>query len=421
MKRIGPLIVCVMLAYPATSANAGPALDQAVQAAGRDYRPPEVPKPTCVANCGGVSGTARGASGTVSRAVTKSPSYGYKPSMVVGAAVFGSLLEGLLMSPAESAPDPEVLRRQEEARRQAEEEAKRRAEEERIRHEHLLGSLKSLPLSRAFSATPGTQGTTDLGLTSLRSLDAPDADGSAISGPLEGPAEKLRSEASLGWDTAAADTRFAIRWQPLPLSKSAALPVARPLCQNKHCVWPGDAGSKVASLSKPKGSTQALDRDAVVQLLRKPGANALSADEAIIAGLMERIPNSPEVAGRYVIVERLKRFSGKAAKELIWVIVARLLEEKGGTLGKGLTLMRDVHELATTDMQDAIAVAGWLGSTATENPPEITSPEEAAVPFLNRALGTSTVFGDKAAEYASAAVDATQLANKMLALWKEAQ
>lgn len=412
MKRIGALLVCSTLAGLAAPAFAG-ALDQAITAnRGALPAPPPVPKPVCVANCGG-------AARTLSRSATKSPSYGYKPSVAIGAAIFGSLLEDILFSPTDSAPDPEVLRRQEEARRLAEEEAARRAEEERVRHEHLLGSLKTLPLSRSFSATPGTQGTTELGLTALRSLDPPTGTGVAVDNRLNGEAEKLRSEASLGWDTA--DTRFAVRWQPLPLTKSASLPLARPLCQNKHCAWPTDTGAKVPHLAKPKGTTHVLDRDAVVQLLRQPGKSDLSPEAALIAGLMARTPDQPGISGRYVISESLKKFSGKAGKELIWVIVARILEEKGGTLGKGITLMRDVYDLASTDMQDAIKVAEWLGSTSTDAPPEITSPEEAAIPFLNRALGASDVFGKNAADYASAGVDATQLANKMLSLWRNSQ
>ncbi len=415
MKRLRPLLGCALLVCPAMSAWAG-ALDQAGQWAGPNYRPPTVPTPraVCVANCGTTSQTVPRTT------TTKAPSYGYKPSMAVGAAVFGSLLESVLFAPAESAPDPEVLRRQEEERRQAEEEARRRTEEERIRHERLLASLKSFPLSRSFSATPGTQGTTELGLTALRSLDSPTETGNAVKSPLDGDAEKLRSEASLGWDTAA-DTRFAVRWQPFPLEKTATMPITRPLCQNQRCAWPADPGSKVPPIAKQKTTSHVLDGNAVVQFLRKPGAGGLTPDAALIAGLMTRDPDPPGLVGRYVINERLKKFSRAAAKELVWVFVARLLEEKGGTLGKGITLMRDVHELATTDMKDAIAAAGWLGSANLEDPPEITSPEEAAVPFLNRALGTSTVFGTGAANYVSAGIDATQLANKMLSLWKEAQ
>ena len=405
MRRISTLVVCTTLACLALPALAQSALGQAA-AAGRSYTPPPVSKPVCVAYCGGSTRTAP-------RTTTKLPSYGYKPSMAIGAAVFGSLLEELLS--ADSAPDPEVLRRQEEERRQAEVEAQRRAEEERVRHEHLLASLKSLPLARSFTATPGTQGTTELGLTALRSLDAPTTAGSTAADALDGTAEKLRSDASLGWDTA--ETRFAVRWQPLPLAKLATLPLIRPLCQDQRCTWPVDAGSKIARLAQPRSATHSLDRDAVVQLLRKPGNAGLSPEAALIAGLMARIPETPGASGRYVISERLKQFSSNAAKELIWVIVARGLEESG-TLGKGITLMRDVYDLASTDMQDAIAVAGWLGSASTDAPPEITSPEEAAIPFLNRALGTSEVFGKNAAEYASAGIDASQLANKLLSLWR---
>ena len=405
MRRLGALVLATTLACLAEPALAQSALGQAAEA-GRAGTPPPVGKPVCVAYCGGTTQSAP-------HTTTKLPSYGYKPSMAIGAAVFGSLLDELLST--DSAPDPEVLRRQEEERRQAEAEAQRRAEEERIRHDHLLASLKSLPLARSFSATPGTQGTTELGLTALRSLDAPAAAGSTTTDPLDGAAEKLRSDASLGWDTA--DTRFAVRWQPLPLAKSATLPLARQLCRGQQCAWPVDAGDKIARLAPPKGATHSLDREAIVQLLRKPGNAGLTPEAALIAGLMARVPETPGASGRYVISEQLKQFSGNAAKELIWVIVARGLEETG-TLGKGITLMRDVYDLASTDMQDAISAAGWLGSASTDAPPEITSPEEASIPFLNRALGTSEVFGKGAAEYASAGIDASQLANKLLSLWR---
>ncbi len=415
MKQRSLVFACCLLGCAANAAWAG-ALDQARGWADPNYRPGNIPTPTfkCVENCGTPS------TKTLPRTTTKRvPSYGYKPAMSVGVAVFGSLLESVLFSPP-SGPSPAELQRQEEARRQAEEEARLRAEEERIRHEQLLSSLKSLPLSRSFSASPSVQGTTELGLTALSSLDAPGDLGQAIRGPLDGDAEKLRSEAAKGWDTAA-DTRFAVRWQPLPLSKTASMPSARALCQQKQCSWPSEPGHKLPSISKQKDSKRVLGRDEVVQLLRKPSAAGLAPDAALITGLMTRDPDPPGLLARYLMDERLKKFAREAGKELLWVFVARLLDEKGGTLGKGITLMRDVNELATTDMKDAIKVAGWLGSSNLENPPEITSPEEASIPFLNRALGTSTVFSEGAANYVSAGIDATQLANKLLSLWKEAQ
>lgn len=418
MKLRNLFFASCLLGCSANVAWAG-ALDQATGWADPSYRPGNIPTPTfkCVENCG--TGTSTKTPSPRTTTVKRSPSYGYKPSMAVGAAVFGSLLESVLFAPP-SGPSPAELRRQEEARRQAEEEARLRAEEERLRHEHLLASLKSLPLTRSFTATQSAQGTTELGLTALNALDSPGALANSIRGPLDGAAEKLRSEASLGWDTAA-DTRFAVRWQPLPLSKSATIPFSRALCQQKQCSWPSEPGNKLPSISKQKDSKHVLGRDEVVQLLRKPSAAGLAPDAALITGLMTRDPDPPGLLARYLMDERLKKFAREAGKELLWVFVARLLDEKGGTLGKGITLMRDVNELATTDMKDAISVAGWLGSSNLENPPEITSPEEASIPFLNRALGTSTVFGEGAANYVSAGIDATQLANKLLSLWKEAQ
>lgn len=342
------------------------------------------------------------------------PTYGYNPSVAVGAALFGSLLQEVLFAPAPSGPDPETLRRQEEARQRAEAEALRRAAEEQARHERAMTSLKSLLLPRNFSATPGEQTTTGSGLKALESLDT----ATEVSGPLDGNLEKLRAEASAGWDTP--DTRFAIRWQPMPLSAVTAPSVVRPLCQGGRCAWPQDTGSSLPRLDSRPARHHPLDQAAVVRLLRRPDAATGDARSALVAGLMAGAPDTPGVAGRYLLDRRLLDFAGAAGKELLWVITAQILDASG-PLGKGITLTHDVYELAKTDMEDAIKVAGWLGSASSAPPPSITSPEEAALPFLNRALGESKLFGETAAEYAAAGVDASQLANRLLALWRESR
>ncbi len=48
--------------------------------------------------------------------------------------------------------------------------------------------------------------------------------------------------------------------------------------------------------------------------------------------------------------------------------------------------MKDVHDLATNDMEDANKVALWLGSTQIDQPPEITSLANDAKPFLIRGI-----------------------------------
>lgn len=403
-------------------AGAG-ALDEAIGQAGPNYRPSNIPEPKfeCVGNCSGGTGSSgrAGSSGSVRTPKAPRQKYGYNPSAAVGVAVFGSLLEGILFSDTSpQAPDPETLRRQEEARQQAEAEARRRAEEEQARHQRLLSSLRSLQLPRPYSATPGEQGTTGSGLTALEALDAPVTATAPIAGPLDGELEKLRADASRGWDTA--DTRFAVRWQPLPLAGPASLPVVQRLCQDGRCAWPEDPGMQVPKIDSAPAARHALDQGAVVKLLRQPGAGSGDPRSALIAGLLARPNNNPGVIGQYVLDERLQKFAKGSGKELLWVFAAQLLESTG-TVGKGITLMHDVYELASNDMNDAIKVAGWLGSTTSEPPPSITSPEEAALPYLTKSLGASSALGEKAAEYAAAGIDAGQLASRLLSLWRGGQ
>lgn len=417
MRFSAAALILAPLGLFSGSAGAG-ALDQAVGAAGPNYRPSNIPVPKfeCVGNCssGGTNGSAR---------VPKAPQqkYGYNPSAAIGAAVFGSLLEEILFSDNSApAPDPETLRLQEEARQQAEAEARRRAEEEQARHQRLLSSLRSLQLPRPYSATPGEQETTGSGLTALEALDAPQTATAPGAGPLDGELEKLRADASRGWDTA--DTRFAVRWQPLPLAGPASLPVVQPLCQGGRCAWPADPGVQLPSIGSAAAGRHTLDQGAVVKLLRQSGAQQQSGDprSALIAGLLSRPGDNPAVIGQYVLDERLQKFAKASGKELLWVFAAQLLESSG-TLGKGITLTKDVYELASNDMTDAIKVAGWLGSTSNEAPPSITSAEEAAMPFLIKSLGASKALGEKAAEYASVGLDAGQLASRLLSLWRGGQ
>lgn len=417
MRLSAAALILAPLGLGSGSAGAG-ALDQAVGAAGPDYRPSNIPVPKfeCVGNC-----SSGGSGSSASARIPKAPrqKYGYNPAAAVGAAVFGSLLEEILFSDNSApAPDPETLRLQEEARQQAEAEARRRAEEEQARHQRLLSSLRSLQLPRPYSATPGEQGTTGSGLTALEALDAPLAVTAPVAGPLDGELEKLRADASRGWDTA--DTRFAVRWQPLPLAGPASLPVVQSLCQGGRCAWPADPGVQVPTIGSSPAARHALDQGAVVKLLRQPGAAGSDPRSALIAGLLSRPGGNPAVIGQYVLDERLQKFAKASGKELLWVFAAQLLESSG-TLGKGITLTKDVYELASNDMTDAIKVAGWLGSTSSEPPPSITSPEEAAMPFLIKSLGASSALGEQATEYVTAGLDAGQLASRLLSLWRGGQ
>lgn len=418
MRLSAAALILAPLGILSGSAGAG-ALDDAVDAAGPNYRPSNIPVPKfeCVGNC-----SSGGAGSSASAKIPKAPrqKYGYNPAAAVGAAVFGSLLEEILFSDNSApAPDPETLRLQEEARQQAEAEARRRAEEEQARHQRLLSSLRSLQLPRPYSATPSDQGSTGSGLTALEALDAPLTATAPVAGPLDGELEKLRADASRGWDTA--DTRFAVRWQPLPLAGPASRPVVQPLCQGGRCAWPDDPGVQVPTIASSPAARHPLDQGAVVKLLRQPGgAGGTDPRSALIAGLLSRPGGNPAVIGQYVLDERLQKFAKASGKELLWVFAAQLLESSG-TLGKGITLTKDVYELASNDMTDAIKVAGWLGSTSSEAPPSITSPEEAATPFLIKSLGASSALGEKATEYVTTGLDAGQLASRLLSLWRGGQ
>lgn len=379
---------------------------------------PDVPPPTCVAFCG------PGPSGRVSAPRASVPrSYGYNPSLDVGGAIFGSLLSSVLFAPERpSGPSPDELRRQEEERRRAEAEAKKRAAEEKIRHERLVASLKSVPLPKPYSAEPGTQGTTEIQLKSLATLQAvarPYAEGA------DGDLEKLRSEASLGFDSAAAaDMRFAIRFQPMPVAQTAYQPVYQPFCQNRQCAWPSDTASAIPKVKASAAGKTTLGREEIVRLLREPSAKGKDAGTALINGIMAGAVVPETAQGRYVIDERLKRFSINAGKELaktwFWMYVAKFFED-AKTVQQGIDLMHKVYELAEQDMKDAAKVAAWLGSAQTDGAPEVTSVEDASLPFVQSAIDASPMFSAQATSLVSTGIDVHSLASKLKSLWEKGE
>lgn len=420
-RSAAKLLGFALLAAWYGASYAGSAINDLVRAAGGGAGSvPNVPSPTCVANCGPYpSGKVSVPRSSVSR------SYGYNPSLDIGSAVLGSLLSSVLFAPEQpSGPSPEELRRQEEARRKAEAEARKRAAEEQARHKRLVASLKSVPLPRTYSAEPGAQGTTDIQLKSLSTLQAMAEPSAHIK---DGDLEKLRSDASLGFDTAsAADMRFAIRFQPMPVSQTAFQPVYRPFCQNRQCTWPADPGSALprVRVSASAGGATTLGQDDIVRMLSAPGAKGKDAGTVLINGIMTGGADAQAVQGRYVIDERLKRFSTNAGKELaktwFWLYVAQVFDE-AKTVQRGIDLIHKVYELADQDMNDAIKAAKWLGSDQIDGAPELTSVEDASLPFVQSALDASPVFGGQVTSLVTTGIDAHSLAFKLKSLWEKGE
>lgn len=395
---------------------AGSAYDQLLeQAGGAAPNVPAVSAPQCVGNCGSVPRASAPRTSTTR-------SYGYNPAVDIGATIFGSILESVLFAPEPSSgPDPATLRRQEEARKKAEAEAKRRAAEEEARHQRLMASLKSMPLPEHYTAVPGAQGTTEIKLKSLSALE--DVQGAQPGTDSDDP-EQLRADASLGWDTAApVDTRFAIRFQPMPVSSAPLQPAYHAFCQNKSCSWPTDTGATLPAVTLQKGGTQVLGQDGIVKLLRQSSMKSGYIGAAVIGGIMADAPGA-DGTGRYILDERLKRFSVSAGKELakewFWLLTARLLENER-TVQEGLDLTHKVYELANQDMTDAIKAANWLGSSQTDNLPDITTLPDASMPFLQSALDGTTVFGESATQLASAGIETHGLASNLKSLWEHGE
>ena len=68
--------------------------------------------------------------------------------------------------------------------------------------------------------------------------------------------------------------------------------------------------------------------------------------------------------------------------------------------GEKLALIKEVHDLANNDMEDANKEALWLGSSRIDQPPEITSLADDAKPFLIRGISAQESY-EKLAEVVS--------------------
>lgn len=319
-------------------------------------------------------------------------------SAVVGATIFGALLEGLLFdAPDSNQPSAETLRLQAEQQRQAQEEADRKAKEQKIQHKNLMGSFKSTPST---STTTDAVSTSPLAFKTANVQDAPKIDTSSD--------EALRESASRPFDGAARQMTFSNYWRPVNLSKTPlSIPKPTLLCQNKQCTWPTKTNSVITTLPKAQVHTKPVN-------LSKLGNPSAPNPKEFIYFIL----NNPEKnnAQNYLILNRLSYLTREVGKELLSSIAMKILEST--PLGEKLSLIKDVHDLTVNNMEDAQKVAAWLGSTRLDNPPEITSLSDAAKPFLFKAMSTSESF-EKLSSLMSDTDEVFGMSQKLLNIMKE--
>lgn len=323
--------------------------------------------------------------------VYKAPS----ASAMMGATLFGAILENVLMGSFE--PDPEILQRQAEQERKAQEEAARKEKEAQIRHNTLM---------RSFKATPSTSTTTE---TTSASLAFKTAQGIESTPTKELSDEALREAASRPFDGGSQHAAFANHWKPMALSKTPVVfPKAISLCQNGKCVLPSKATPINTKLPHAKITTKTIH---LSQLNTPSSPNP----QEFITTIMGNTLSSKNTK-HYLILNRLSYLTREIGKELFSSIAMSLIEST--PMGDKLSLIKDVYDLAVDDMENAHKVAAWLGSTQLDNPPEITSLSEASKPFLLKAMGTVDSL-DEITELISDTNDVFGLSAKLSNILKE--
>lgn len=361
--------VAIAMLCIASTLQGESALQQLYDAGGQPQNVPMPSAPSRVYNNG------TGSTPSSQNTQKSSPSKSYhapSTSAVIGATIFGSILEGVLFdSPSSNQPDPETLRLQAEQQRQAQEEAQRKAKEQQIHHQHLMGSFKSIPST---STTTEAVSASNLAFKTAKTPDAPKIDTSSD--------EALRESASRPFDGGGSHTIFANHWNPVPLSKTPlSIPDPVPLCQKGNCSWPTKTNLVTTTLPKAQIHTKTVN----LSTLGYPSTPNPKEFIYTILGNPEK--NSDK---HYLILNRLSYLTREIGKELLMSITMKIIEST--PIGDQLSLIKDVHDLAVDDMQSASKVASWLGSIQLDNPPEITSLGEAAKPFLLKAMGTSESF-----------------------------
>lgn len=364
MKRF---IFCLSLWLTSQTLDAESALQQLYDAGGS---PPEVPMPQLKTQPYN-SGTSSTSSSSTPRSTSPKPSRAPSPAATVGATVFGALLESVLFDTPSNAPDPETLRQQEEEQRQAQEAAKKQEQEAQKQHQNLMHSFKSVPV--ATTTTETTSPSSGLSFKSAQTLKETKIDTSSN--------EAMRESASRPFDGGTSHMALPSTWKPYPLGKTS-VSFSKPsvLCQNKACTWPK---ATPLNTTLPKATVRHTPIN-LAQIGVPTAPNPSTLLKTILAS------KEQDTTQFYVILNRLSYFGKEIGKELLTSIAMKLLESTPA--GEKIALMKEVHDLATNDMEDANKVALWLGSTNIDQPPEITSLTDDAKPFLIRGISAQDSF-----------------------------
>lgn len=361
MRCKNVLSVLIIICLPIL-VNADSALQQLYDAAGKG--PSNIPMPATPSGRYDGNTPSQNVQKSTPQKVYKAPS----TSAMVGATVFGALLEGVFMDSFNNQPDPETLKRQAEQERKAQEEAIRKEKEAQVRHNTLM---------RSFKATPSTSTTTEATSSSLAFKTAQSVENTPSK---ELSDEALREAASRPFDGGSQHAVFANHWKPVALSKTPVVfPKALPLCHNGKCTWPTKTVNVNTALPHAKVTTKTVNMSQLIM------PSAPNPQEFISSIMGNTLPNKG--AKNYLILNRLSYITREVGKELLSSIVMTFIEST--PLGDKLSLVKDVYDLAVDDMENAQKVAVWLGSTQLDNPPEITSLSEASKPFLLKAMGTA--------------------------------
>lgn len=161
-----------------------------------------------------------------------------------------------------------------------------------------------------------------------------------------------------------------------------------------------------------------IDSQAVIDWSKLTQKTRLSPRDLLLSQMMADVPEG-SAAGVWQLIRGHQRQIKESLKTLAtaWLIIA--IDQYGGPFGKVLLLLKDTHELAQQDFEDAIKAAQWLGSAETEGMPEVTAVEEAAKPFLYRGITEQEKLSEGFRQAFGVVTDATDLAKKLTDIWQK--
>lgn len=385
------------------------------------------PNLNCTCSSAHSSPSCAGGASSKRSSVGKYPTAKAATSNAVAASVMGALL-GAAFAP--SGPSPEELRlarEREEAERKA---AEARAKAEQEKHNKLMGSLVSVPGRPKPTETPGA--TRGLRLTALSPATRIEPSASPTT-TTERPAEATTNNGALGVTDEDArawlnnpETLFNAVWKPLPLSKS--LPqqvVSQPTCKSgaaQGCEItlmdsspPVHLGHAPAPPRVRTALPAAEEWQRKVALLRSqhcPTSTAQCDDLSYyVRGMAARdvIPQDFERTKQFTMLDQLR----ETGKVLVESMLIKVIGETS-VPGKVAVLYYNIYDSTRTTFDDAIKVAGYLGSLdLTAPPPEITPLEETASALAPMPLDDVPGKFDPA----GFALDTSALARRLREIW----